>query len=422
MGGRSSKDDGLSFDFREECQKWRLEDVRSAYARWRAKKDAARDPTLELNRRDYWEVFTDYAVMVDGGFLSLPMDKWDVFDVHKTNKIFALEVFVLLALFGRGDQTDKLEFCFRIFDFDNDAHLRMPDMVVLLQSVTAGARKVGITPRQPTTKELEALAQQAFEAADHNMDDKVSLTEFKEWASSNIESQDLFARFGAKEEEETVQKKAAGRQASRRNVTGRAAGGAGGRSGGRGAARGRGASMGSSRRIGGAKRSGTGLGGLSKHERRSASNRDISSTGRQDKATKQLTALHIQEERTRKMKLRTIASGYARVPPPTFCHGCANRACLPVNSKVMHSLLDATAFNQSDLNKLASRFVDVSNVTGKLTRDDFCVILKEAAPRFDDQEITRLYQIVDKDNSGDVDFKEFVLGASSQCTTIACMS
>ena len=56
-------------------------------------------------------------------------------------------------------------------------------MVILLQSITQGACKVGLTERAPSATELSTLATEMFAAADRNSDSSVGMQEFHEWCA-----------------------------------------------------------------------------------------------------------------------------------------------------------------------------------------------------------------------------------------------
>lgn len=62
------------------------------------------------------QVFTDYTTLRQGSFLALPMDQFEVWVNKGSQRVFALEVFVALALFSTAtDMESKLRFCFHLF-------------------------------------------------------------------------------------------------------------------------------------------------------------------------------------------------------------------------------------------------------------------------------------------------------------------
>ena len=67
----------------EEFTKWTLQNVEAAYAKFvKAKADKGFTGDLVMSRREFWETFTDYATVVNGEFLSLPVEMYNLFDVE----------------------------------------------------------------------------------------------------------------------------------------------------------------------------------------------------------------------------------------------------------------------------------------------------------------------------------------------------
>lgn len=83
-----------------------------------------------------------------------------------------------------------------------------PDMMMLMRAVLVGASRVGITKSQPDGKETRELAHMAFDGADVNSDEQVTLGEFEPWAQGQIESQRLWLKFGFQPAREDVGLKA----------------------------------------------------------------------------------------------------------------------------------------------------------------------------------------------------------------------
>lgn len=51
-------------------RRWTLDNVRAALLRWRATRDGSSPaPPLAINRRQFFEIFTDYSVIAEGAFL-----------------------------------------------------------------------------------------------------------------------------------------------------------------------------------------------------------------------------------------------------------------------------------------------------------------------------------------------------------------
>ena len=75
----------------EEFTKWTLQNVEAAYAKFvKAKADKGFTGDLVMSRREFWETFTDYATVVNGEFLSLPVEMYNLFDKKGKGKVYAL--------------------------------------------------------------------------------------------------------------------------------------------------------------------------------------------------------------------------------------------------------------------------------------------------------------------------------------------
>ena len=76
MGNVNTIDEEHVHDL-EEFVKWSLNDVKAAYDKFvKAKEKSGVKGDLVMSRREFWETFTDYTTVVDGQFLSLPIDLW----------------------------------------------------------------------------------------------------------------------------------------------------------------------------------------------------------------------------------------------------------------------------------------------------------------------------------------------------------
>lgn len=81
------------------------------------------------------------------------------------------------------------------FNDPTSAHMTLPDMVILLQAVTQGIHRLGITQRAPHAVELAAVANQMFTDADLNLDGEVGLAQFTTWAHNNVQTHALLHHF-----------------------------------------------------------------------------------------------------------------------------------------------------------------------------------------------------------------------------------
>ena len=90
MGGLESKQDGVYIDDQQEYAKWPMESVRAAHTRLQGICKQRECEDLSLSKHDFWEIFTDYSAVVDGQFLCLPIEQYELFDPENTGKVYAL--------------------------------------------------------------------------------------------------------------------------------------------------------------------------------------------------------------------------------------------------------------------------------------------------------------------------------------------
>lgn len=388
------------------------DNVKAAFMRYQTK--VRRKGGVEVNRRDYWNTFTDYTVISEGAFLSLPMDHFDMFDVHHKNKIFVYEVFFLLILFCSGPLDEKIDFAFSLFDFSGKGHLTLPDMVLLLQAVTSASWKMGLTDVNPSSEAVAKHANDLFTKADGNMDAQVSSQEFQNWTRRSLASQEILKVYkkasAAARDVALDAKRQMARVASRpftvtgvRSRTGKllpagkhrpwtkaekdkagvevdAAAGAGAD----------GAAAGSDAASSGAPEgtevsSTTGEGAA-----RPATAPDW---GTHAEAAAHYEFGHMDDlnKRTRAMKLRTMA-----------------------NRKVLLELISKGRFTRTELLKMAKEHATRSEADMLVAKDQFRKMMIPHLPNLarDPALFERVYFVIDLDADGKVNFREFALGMS----------
>ena len=119
--------------------------VQRAQGRMDASTDAIRDGlNVYMTRKQFWECFTDYSVIRQGQFLSVPLKLFDVFSApeHK-GLVNVVEVLLILALHCTGDVKDQLMFCFELFDDDNSDSMDVEEMTNFLWVLASAGNKVG---------------------------------------------------------------------------------------------------------------------------------------------------------------------------------------------------------------------------------------------------------------------------------------
>lgn len=417
-------------DFREEYARWRLESVKKAYMRWQGLANPhgyTPWPPLNVNRRQFFEIFTDDSDFVDGAFLSLPMRHFDVFAkpvaervdggaaAGDPNHVFVMEVFYILVLVCSGSLADKLHMCFTIFDFNKVGHLTLAGMVMMLQTIALASTKMGVIGSMPETEHLETVAAEGLHVADANSNGRVEEDEFLSWAKRNVVSQDVLGRFNelsaaARPSTSTKRRR---HSAVRKNATALGILGKGRRrkDAAAGAGNGGGAAGGAAESGGsGRARSGGGTGdptatrrrgsrakstaaAASKARRRGSGTgaaTDESAPAADDEEDKIFDKVEL-DRQARVIRLRSVA-----------------------NHRVLHSLVEMTHFSRAELLALADEFSGRSDVDLCIDEETFRDILRKHLPAMANSDFlaTRVYQVCDTDLTGGIDFQEFALGLS----------
>merc|ERR1712138_288708 len=97
-----------------------------------------------MSRREFWETFTNYKIVVDGEFLTLPVELFNAFDRERKGKVYALEIFVTLAIHCCDNIKNKVRWCFRLFDFDNSNTISHTEMIMLCRCISRGLFAIGV--------------------------------------------------------------------------------------------------------------------------------------------------------------------------------------------------------------------------------------------------------------------------------------
>jgi hypothetical protein len=118
MGAEQSVDvSNVDFDSRECYTLWDMATVSGCFQRLSELSGGDLIKMMSLKRMDFWTVFTDYTVIREGQWLSLPLDEFARYDVEGRGSIYSFEVLAVLALMCTGTLSEKIGFCFTLFDF-----------------------------------------------------------------------------------------------------------------------------------------------------------------------------------------------------------------------------------------------------------------------------------------------------------------
>lgn len=400
----------VHFPARLEYVKWSLDNVKEAHARWQRVMKARHKPlsSVEVTKREFWEIFTDYTTMTsEGSFLALPMDQFEMFDFGP-GRVFILEPLTLLTLFCDGVLDEKISFIFELFDFEKRGRLVHADMVMLIEAVTAGAHKLGIVENRATIDQVEDMALDMFRRADTNLDETVSVTEFVEWAHTNVESLEMLRHFkmaknDAISERATLTDKGRKVQSKIRGAVRRASLLSKLRSTHEASTESREKAKQQLIKLGLAKadmENGKGSGMFVSEKRRQSHAKAESGVAATLAAASDvhedefdpahLSVIKREAKRTRDRKLKTIAS-----------------------RKLLSDLAKATRFTPAELKSLAHRFTDASAVTGTIGPVMFTKIMETHFPSIVGMNLVEsLFTTFDHDKNGKIDFREFCVGLS----------
>ncbi len=337
-----------------EFLKWEIIDVDKAYKRFTYAKDGAnKHGDLSMTRSEFWEAFTDYDTIVSGEFLTLPIEQYSLFDPEGANKVYALEVFVVLVLFCNATTEEKLSRCFQFFDFDHSTTISRVEMVMLTRVVSRGLNRIGSIDVVADYDALEALAQTTFEELDKNHDNELTIEEFLVWAQENGSATMLLSKLITRSRDNASDVKG-------------------------------------------------GASGVSiKGKRSLRGNRPLQSK-KSEKAGKghhrnrnEINEVVLKAETRMAMDRRKMIS--------TVC-----------SRKIVRSLALITGLPLSGVSELASEFGKYAwENKGKLSERHFMKIMTVRFPELEKALMKRLFDSYDVDNSGFIEFQEFVLGLSN---------
>lgn len=100
-----------------------------------------------------------------------------------------LEVLLMLALFCKGEVSEQLQLCFKMFDADDNDVMDQQEMLHFLTVLGSGSYKMRVIPLEPPQREVLRLARQMFKAANvHEVEGGVCAADFVRWARENVVS------------------------------------------------------------------------------------------------------------------------------------------------------------------------------------------------------------------------------------------
>jgi Ca2+-binding EF-hand superfamily protein len=379
-----------------------MDGVKAAYSRMQALSAKRKCEDLSLSKHDFWDIFTDYATVVNGQFLCLPIEQFELFDPENTGKVYALEVFSALLLFCNANLPSKVEFIFVLFDFDKSGGISRDEMVMMLRCVTRALFRVGFTSTFPEYDEIEPLAEELFAELGTDENGKAavdagaaavatngggaaagdmkeaSLQQIQSWAMTQMSNNNFVSRF-CKEAAEGLH--GINRKKSMENyfaVHGDAAG---------------------------------------QHEKVSQGIKRKASKRLRRKMSDIVPEYLVGRMRYQVQKATRLASGRVLLRASTTSLGkelrsdrknmlqrVATRACIS-------DLARETSFSLSEVKQLRADYAKHTGADSTLTKDGFNALLLTRFPKLKGSSLLdRLYSVFDADGGGTVDFREFCTG------------
>ncbi|KRX02283.1 hypothetical protein PPERSA_04905 [Pseudocohnilembus persalinus] len=104
------------------------------------------------------------------------------------------ETIALMCLINNDDYERRVDYIFRLFDFDFSNNLDMNEFILTIQTVMKGLCKI-VDLNPPSLQDMEHFADRFFSSADENQDGQISMNEFVQFVKQNWELQDWFLKF-----------------------------------------------------------------------------------------------------------------------------------------------------------------------------------------------------------------------------------
>lgn len=109
-------------------------------------------------------------------------------------KADVLEVFAAATLASKASPGERKKFGFQLFDFDGSKTITKDEFVIMLRSALLGLAKL-TSGDPPSLPECEATAEQAFEQADEIADGRITYVEWSNWMRRNRVAKNLMQSF-----------------------------------------------------------------------------------------------------------------------------------------------------------------------------------------------------------------------------------
>ena len=151
------------------------------------------------------ELSTILTAAIEGLEPSYARELYYIFDRDSSGILHICELMSALCIEARGSVESKVNFLFKVYDFDRGGDMGYDELTILLNCVLVGIIKMTGEGRMPEDAEMELLTDEVFLEGYKGSDGTISKEEFHEWAHAllvdtpNPTPTTLLEKFGLKE-------------------------------------------------------------------------------------------------------------------------------------------------------------------------------------------------------------------------------
>jgi hypothetical protein len=186
--------DVFEFDWSASVAKdftlWDVASGRNAYERIIKSKKLTPPLSLDdlfVKKCDFFTGFQDFGVLVNGGFLMLPLEVFKLFCEDEKQRVFVPLVLVAIVLFGGGSKDDRLKLLFDIFDLDGSGTFTTGnEMDCLVKTLFACIHSLGMITNEPDAEHYAAMCASFLAHMDIDNSGDIDRIEFTDWLMNRM--------------------------------------------------------------------------------------------------------------------------------------------------------------------------------------------------------------------------------------------
>jgi Ca2+-binding EF-hand superfamily protein len=160
---------------------------------------------MGVTKEEFGAIMTTGVKGLDEG---LVRELYALFDPDSSGVLHMMELMSALAIEARDSIVAKVDFLFKLYDFDRGGNMSYDELTILLNCVLMGIIKITGKGRVPEDAEMEILTDEVFLEAYKGNAGAISREEFHEWCQSllvdvpNPELSDILDFFGLQPRDE----------------------------------------------------------------------------------------------------------------------------------------------------------------------------------------------------------------------------